>query len=134
MNFVDKKWNSASCDTSFCRNVIEICERCCLHFPEKVEFQQFLEELFQITFLKSEDVLLEDERKVLKTLYKNNEKPFLVTHQLWLKFGHRFFYLENRTIKFAVLLELNKVQSLLKEIKKLEIADARATVLLKYFF
>lgn len=71
-------------------------------------------------FLKSEDVLLEDERNVLKTFYKNNEKAFLVCHQLWLKFGHEYFYLENKTIKFAILYEINKVATLLDEIKKLQ--------------
>ena len=71
-------------------------------------------------FLKSEDVLLEDERNVLKTFYKNNEKPFLVCHQLWLKFGPEYFYLENKTIKFAILYEINKVATLLDEIKKLQ--------------
>lgn len=85
-----------------------------------INFKKFLEELSELMFLKSEDVLLEDERNVLKTFYKNNEKPFLVCHQLWLKFGHEYFYLENKTIKFAILYEINKVATLLDEIKKLQ--------------
>lgn len=77
---------------------------------------------------------MEDDRNILKTFYKNNQKAFLVLNQLWLKFGHEFFYLEENTIKFAIVFEINKVDTLLKEIKKLEMADTRVTVLSKSFF
>ena len=35
MNFVDQKAEDASYNSSFRRNLIEICEKCILHFPEK---------------------------------------------------------------------------------------------------
>lgn len=87
-------------------------ERCVLHFPEKNEFTDFLGELSQITFLKSEDIIEENERNILKTFYRNNDKPFLVCYQLWLKFCHKFFYLEISTIKCEIIFELNQVQTL----------------------
>lgn len=132
MNFVEIKSEAASYDESFRRNLIEICERCILHFPDNIKFRQFLEEVYQIIFLKS-DVLEENERNILKTLYKNNEKPFIVCYQLWLKFENELFYLENRTIKFVIVYEINKAQILLKEIKRLEIANSRVIVSSKSF-
>ena len=134
MNFACNKANSASYDCSFCQNIVEVCEKCCLYQPDDLDFSKFLDEISQLTFLISEDVLLEDDRNILRTFYKNNEKPFLVCNQLWLKFGHEFFYLENNTIKFAVLFEINKVETLSKEIKKLVVANTRVTVLSKSFF
>ena len=134
MNFVSNKANSASYDSSFCQNIVEILEKCCLYQPNDAYFSKFLEEICQLTFLKSEDIILEDDRNILKTFYKNNEKPFLVCHQLWLKFGHELFYLENNLIKFAIVFEINKVETLLKEIRKLVVADTRVTVLSKSFF
>ena len=54
MNFVDQKAEDASYNSSFRRNLIEICEKCILHFPEKKknDFRAFLEEAYQIDFLK----------------------------------------------------------------------------------
>lgn len=134
MNFVNNKANSASYDASFRRNLVEICEKCHLYQPNDADFEKFLQEMSQLTFLKSENILLEDDGNILKTFYKNNQKAFLVLNQLWLKFGHEFFYLEENTIKFAIVFEINKVDTLLKEIKKLEMADTRVTVLSKSFF
>lgn len=53
-----------------------ICEKCIFHFPEKNEFREFLEEAYQIVFLKSDDILEENERGILKTFYLNNKKIF----------------------------------------------------------
>lgn len=134
MNFVCNKANSASYDSSFRRNLVEICEKCCNYQPNNADFTKFFEEISLLTFLKSEDILLEDGRNILKTFYNNNEKPFLVCYQLWLKFGHELFYLENYTIKFAIVFEINKVKTLLNEIKKLIVADTRVMVLSKFLF
>ena len=107
MNFVDQKAEDASYNSSFRRNLIEICEKCILHFPEKnPDFTAFLEEAYQIDFLKSDDILEENKRGILKTFYVNNEKIFLVLYQLHMKFCSEFFYLDLKTSKFAVLYEL----------------------------
>ena len=106
MNFVENKANSASYDGSFRRNLIESVERCVLHFPEKNEFTDFLGELSQITFLKSEDILEENERNILKTFYRNNDKPFLVCYQLWLKFWSQVFLFRNFNNKICKLYRL----------------------------
>ena len=58
---------------------------------------------------------------------------FLVCYQLWKKFGHEFFYLENHTMKFSIYFERNKAKTLLSEIKKLLLAEAKVTVLTKSF-
>ena len=106
MNFVDQKAEDASYNSSFRRNLIEICEKCILHFPEKNDFRAFLEEAYQIDFLKSDDILEENKRGILKTFYVNNEKIFLVLYQLHMKFCSEFFYLDPKTLQFAVLYEL----------------------------
>ena len=51
-----------------------------------------------------------------------------------MKFGHQFFYLEIETLKFSTAFEVNKVTTLLKEIKKLSLVDAKVTVFVKSFF
>lgn len=102
MDFVSQKINSASFDCSFRRNIVGICEKCQLHVADDPDFFTFFEDLIQIDFLKSEQLLCEDNRNILKTIYQNNEKAFLVCNQLWLKFGHEFFYLENHTIKYSI--------------------------------
>ena len=70
----------------------------------------------------------------MKTFYLNNDKAFLVLYQFWMKFSTEFFYLEDRTIKFAIIYEANKMQNLLREIEKLVKAHTRVTVLSKCFF
>ena len=134
MNSINNKSNSASFDCSFCQNIIEICEKCKHYRPDDADFSAFYEELSQLNFLKSEELLLEDDRNVLKTLYKNNEKAFLVCNRLWMKFGHEFFYLEEHTIKFAIVFEISKVKTLLRKIKKLYKVDTTVTVLSKCLF
>lgn len=118
MNFVNNKSSSTLCDGSFRKNIVEKCEKCSHYLAEDVDFSKFLEEISQLDFLKSEDLLLEDDRNMLKTFYKNNEKAFLVCNQLWMKFAPEFFYLKQHTIKFAIVFEVNKVETLLKKIKK----------------
>ena len=98
MNFVDQKAEDASYNSSFRRNLIEICEKCILHFRRI--------EAYQIDFLKSDDILEENKRGILKKFYVNNEKIFLVLYQLHMKFCSEFFYLDLKTSKFAVLYEL----------------------------
>ena len=138
MNFVDQKAEDASYNSSFRRNLIEICEKCILHFPEKKkkknDFRAFLEEAYQIDFLKSDDILEENKRGILKTFYVNKEKIFLVLYQLHMKICSEFFYLDPKTLKFAVLYELNKVQTLLSDLEKLAVLNARVTVFYKSFF
>lgn len=87
MDFVSQKTNSASFDCSFRRNIVEICQKCQFHVPDDQDFFNFSEDLEEIDFLKFEQLLCEEDRETLKTLYQNNEKAFLVCNQLWLKFG-----------------------------------------------
>ena len=137
MNVVSDKATNTSYDCSFRRNIVEVCEKCLLHISNQEtndKFKKFLQELSQISFLTSQDILSEDDRIILKTFYKNNPLSFLVCNQLWMKFGHQFFYLEIETLKFSIVFEVKKVTTLLKEIKKLSLVDAKVTVLVKSFF
>ena len=134
MNFMENKTRFASYDASFRRNVYEICQKCTLHFPDVEEFKKCSEEISQLVFLKNETVLDDNEREIIRTFYLNNEKVFLVCHQLWRKFDEEFLYLDNRTIKFAIFYELNNVQNLLTKIKKLVEINAKVTVFAKTFF
>ena len=76
----------------------------------------------------------ENKRQILRTFYVNNEKIFLVLYQLHMKFCSEFFYLDPKTLKFAVFYELNKVQTLLSDLEKLAVLNARVTVFYKSFF
>ena len=51
-----------------------------------------------------------------------------------MKICSEFFYLDPKTLKFAVLYELNKVQTLLSDLEKLAVLNARVTVFYKSFF
>ena len=93
-----------------------------------------MEEAYQIDFLKSDDILEENKRGILKTFYVNKEKIFLVLYQLHMKICSEFFYLDPKTLKFAVLYELNKVQTLLSDLEKRAVLNARVTVFYKSFF
>ena len=134
MNFVDQKAGDASFTACFRRNLIEICEKCTQIFPEKNDFREFLEEACQIDFLESDDILEENQRGILKTFFINNEKIFLILYQLHIKFSSEFFYLDSKTLKFAVLYELNKVRTLLSDLEKLAVLNSRVTVFCKSFF
>ena len=137
MNFVTGKASSASYDCSFRRNIIEVCEKCIPQISNQEineKFKNFFDQISQISFLKSQDLLPENKRDLLKVLYKNNPVPFFVCNQLWIKYGHQFFYLEIETLKFSIAFEINKIETLLKEIKRLSLIDAKVTVLIKSFF
>ena len=137
MNFVSGKASSASYDCSFRRNIIEVCEKCIPQISNQEineKFKNFFDQISQISFLKSQDLLPENKRDLLKVLYKNNPVPFFVCSQLWIKYGHQFFYLEIETLKFSIAFEINKIETLLKEIKRLSLIDAKVTVLIKSFF
>ena len=54
-------------------------------------------------------------------------------HQLWQKFGNEFDYLDVVTQKFAIIFEMNKAKSFIKEIKKLELLNAKVRVISKTF-
>ena len=64
-------------------------------------------------------------------VYKNHLKQFLICHQLWEKFNSEYILLDNLTFKFAVAYETNKIKSFIKMIKKLEMLQAKATVIFK---
>lgn len=136
MDFVLQKANFESFYVTFRRNIVEVCEKCELHTDSNDENAVFnlLEALPQIDFLNDQELLPENKRLMIKTAYENHPKAFLICYQLWRKFEHEFFYLQNETIKYAIYFELNTVDNLLSEIKKLVAADAKATVLVKSFF
>ena len=73
---------------------------------------------FAAGFFKKWKHFDKNKREIIRTFYPNNQKVFLICYQLWRKFDEEFFYLDNRTIKFAIFYELNNVQNLLTEIKK----------------
>ena len=58
----------------------------------------------------------------------------MIINQLWRKFSVDFYYLNNTTIKFAVVVEMNKTQKLLDDIEKLVQLDARVLVFSKSLF
>lgn len=136
MDFVLQKANFESFDVIFRRNIVEVCEKCELHTDSNDEnvFFNLLEALQRIDFLNDQELLPENKRLIIKTVYENHPKAFLICYQLWRKFEHEFFYLQNETIKYAIYFESNTVDNLLSEIKKLVAADAKVTVLIKSFF
>ena len=86
-----------------------------------------------IIFHDKEAELGENERKILEEVYKNNLVHFLICHQLWQKFGSEFNFLEITTMKYAIVFETNKSNSLMKEIEKLTFLNAKVTVLTKTY-
>ena len=70
---------------------------------------------------------------MLEQAYKENVKPFLICHQLWQKFGNEFNFLDLVAMKFAIIFEVNKTKSFVKEIKKLELLNAKVRVISKTF-
>ena len=81
----------------------------------------------------NQDELNDFATKELEEVYKENISPFLVCHQLW-QFGNSFKFLELVTMKFAIIFELQKVKSFMKDIKKLELLQAKVTIYSKTFF
>ena len=60
MNFVSGKASSASYDCSFRRNIIEVCEKCIPQISNQEineKFKNFFDQISQISFLKSQDLL-----------------------------------------------------------------------------
>lgn len=97
-------------------------------------FFNFSDDLEQISFLTIEQLLHKNQRTIVKSCYQNNKKTFLVCYQLWKKFGHEFFYLEEHIIKYSVYFEMNKVNSLLDTIEIFLSLETKLTVLTKSFF
>ena len=133
MEFVLRKDNYASFNDLFRRNIIQIAEKCEEFNDENGFLLDFIEELEQLEFLSKDEQLDENEIKILEQVYKANIKQFLIFHQLWQKFGNVFKYLELVTMKFAIIFEINKTKSFIKEIKKLKLLQAKVTVISKTF-
>lgn len=87
----------------------------------------------QLDFLIKEDQLAESEIKILEEVYKSNLRQFLICHQLWQKFGPEFKFLETTTLKFAVIFEINKTKSFMKEVDRLIFLQAKVTVISKTY-
>ena len=82
MNFVQSSVDSVSYDASFRHNLVRICKKCILHFPDRQGIKYFLDQSSQLVFLETEECLEDIEGEFLKTFYLNNEQVFLVTYQL----------------------------------------------------
>ena len=134
MNFVQSSVDSVSCDASFRRNLVRICKKCILHFPDRQDIKDFLHQSSQIVFLETDKCLEDTEREFSKTFYLNNEQVFLVTYQLWEKYDSSFYCLDEETIKLAFSYETNKVKKIVALIRELNFLDAKVTVLSKTFF
>ena len=134
MNFVQQSIDTASYDPLFRKRVKELCEKCIIHFPEKNDLKEFLQQCNQLIFLEKKETLDNPETEILRIFYMNNKFLFLVFFQLWMKFGGEFMFLEPRTLKFAFVYESNKVKKLLSMIEKLNDLHTRITVFSKSFF
>lgn len=66
MDFVEQKVNTASFDCTFRRNIVEISQKCQLNVKEEdtVDFFIFTKDLEQIDFLKSQNLLNENQRSI----------------------------------------------------------------------
>ena len=133
MEFVLRKANYASFNRLLKRNVISIAEKCREKSDDPDLFIDFIDDLNQLEFITKEEELDENERSMLEQTYKENVKPFLICHRLWQKFGNEFNFLDLVTMKFAIIFEVNKTKSFIKEIKKLELLNAKVTVISKTF-
>ena len=133
MEFVLRKANYASFNDFLRRNIVEITEKCEEFSDENGFFLDFFDELEQLEFLSKDEQLDENEMKILEQVYKWNIKQFLICHRLLQKIGPEFKFLEIVTMKFAIIFEINKTKSYIKEIKKLEILQAKVTVISKTF-
>ena len=133
MEFVLRKANYASFNDFLRRNIVEITKKCEEFSDENGFFLDFFDELEQLEFLSKDEQLDENEMKILEQVYKWNIKQFLICHQLLQKIGPEFKFLEIVTMKFAIIFEINKTKSYIKEIKKLEILQEKVTVISKTF-
>ena len=60
-----------------------------------------------------------------ENIFHEQSKKFLVVYQLWRKFNLEFYYLDAATIKYAILIELNKAQKMMDNLEKLVELNAR---------
>ena len=134
MNFVQSSVDSVSYDASFRRNLVRICKKCILHFLDRQDIKDFLHQSSQLGFLETDECLKDTERYFLKTFYLNNENVFLITHQLWQKYGSSFYCLDEDTIRLSLFYKTNKVKKMVNLIKELNFLHAKVTVLSKTFF
>ena len=126
-------FNNFLCETINRRKIISIVEKCNELGDDPDLFIDFIYDLHELEFLNKEE-LDENERKTFENTYKENIKPFLVCHQLCSKFENEFDYLNVTKQKFAIIFEINKAKSFIKEIKKLELLKAKVTVISKASF
>ena len=52
MNFVQQSTDTASYDPLFQKRVKELCEKCIIHFPEKNDLKELLQQCNQLIFLE----------------------------------------------------------------------------------
>ena len=133
MEFVLRKTNYASFNGLLRRKILSIAEKCNELGDDPDLFIDFIYDLNELEILNKEEELDENETQILENTYKENIKPFLVCHQLWQKFGNEFNYLDVTTQKFAIIFEINKAKSFIKEIKKLELLNTKIMVTSKTF-
>ena len=133
MEFVLRKANYASFSGLLRRKVISIAEKCRELSDDPDLFIDFIDNLNQLEFITKEEELDENEISMLEKTYKENVKPFLICHQFWQKFGNEFNFLDLVTKKFAIIFEVNQTKSFINEIKKLELLNAKVTVISKTF-
>ena len=134
MEFVLIKANYASFNGLLRRSIVSIAEECEELSDDPVFFVDFLYALNELQFLNQDEELNEAETNKLQQVYKENIKQFVVCHQLWQKFRNGFKYLDLITMKYAIIFQLNKSKSFIKNIKKLELLQAKVTVVSKTFF
>ena len=61
MNFVESSVDSVSYDASFRRNLVRICKKCILHFPDRQDIKDFLHQSSQLFFLETEIFVVRNE-------------------------------------------------------------------------
>ena len=132
MEFVLRKANYASFNDSLRRNILEIVQKC-EEVADKNEFFLFYWGTGAARILRKGEQLQENEIKILEEVFKSNLRQFSIYHQLWQKFGPEFKFLENTTLKFAIIFEMNKTKSFIKEIEKLMLLQAKVTVISKTY-
>lgn len=133
MEFVLNKASYEAYNGMLRKEIIEIAEKAEEFCDSPGFFVDFLYDLNELQFI-NQDELNDFETKELEEVYKKNISPFLVCHQLWQKFGNSFKFLELVTMKFAIIFELQKVKSFMKDIKKLELLQAKVIIYSKTFF
>ena len=132
MEFVLNKASYEAYNGMLRKEIIEIAEKAEEFCDSPGFFVDFLYDLNELQFI-NQDELNDFATKELEEVYKENISPFLVCHQLW-QFGNSFKFLELVTMKFAIIFELRKVKSFMKDIKKLELLQAKVIIYSKTFF